>query len=127
MTVKSICGLILISEDPQALANFYQAVLGLTFEPEEHGGLATHFGVDIGEMHFGIHPPSNFQRAQVGNASTVVAFNVDSIAGIQAKALEHGATEVIAPNDEGFGMVATYRDPQGNLFELVELDYEFNS
>lgn len=40
---------------------------------------------------------------------------------------ELGAIEVIAPHDEGFGMVTTYADPQGNHFEIVELDYEFGA
>ena len=56
MSVTSVCGIILASPDPKALAEFYSDALGISFEREEHGGLLEHFGVDIGEVHFGIHP-----------------------------------------------------------------------
>ena len=127
MSVKSICGVILISKDPQALATFYQAVLAIPFEKEDHGGLAVHFGADIGEVHFGIHPPANFQQRQAGNASVSVAFNVDSLSESADTATSLGAKQIVAPHDEGFGLVASFEDPEGNLFELVELDYEFDS
>ena len=29
------------------------------------------------------------------------------------------------PHDEGFGQVASFKDPEGNLFEVVELTHEF--
>lgn len=125
MKVKSICGIILAASDPEALAEFYAQALGLEFQREAHGALTTHFGVDIGEVHFGIHPPENLGRGEVGNARSSVAFNVDSVAGAAARLEALGAEQVLPPHDEGFGTVATYRDPEGNLFEIVELDYEF--
>ena len=125
MKVKSICGVILVSDNPEALADFYTTALGLGFEPEEHGGLKEHYGVDIGEVHFGIHPPENLVMSQVGNSATSIAFNVDSIEAALINLDQLGAEQVVAPHDEGFGMVATYKDPEGNQFEIVELAYEF--
>jgi predicted enzyme related to lactoylglutathione lyase len=37
-----------------------------------------------------------------------------------------GATCVRPPHDEGFGLVASFTDPEGNPFELVELSYDFH-
>jgi hypothetical protein len=34
---------------------------------------------------------------------------------------------VVPPHDEGFGQVATWQDPEGNLFETVELSYAFGA
>ena len=127
MKTKSICGVILASRDPKALADFYSKALGLTFEREEHGGLDVHFGVDIGEIHFGIHPPKNLGRPEVGRSSTSIAFNVDSLATVAATLKELGAVQITEPHDEGFGMVASYEDPEGNPFEVVELSYDFGS
>lgn len=127
MSVKSICGIILAADDPQALAVFYAKALGLEFEREDHGGLAVHFGTDIGAVHFGIHPPQNLGMASAGNASASIAFNVRSLDEIIPRLEGLGAREIAPPHDEGFGMVATYVDPAGNPFEIVELDYEFGA
>jgi predicted enzyme related to lactoylglutathione lyase len=126
MSVQSICGVILITDDVEGLARFYREGLGLALEREDHGGLAVHYGVDIGELHFGIHPPSNFAGRGPGRA-TPIAFAVTSLAEHLARVRALGATVVIEPHDEGFGPVVTCADPQGNLFELVELRHEFGA
>jgi predicted enzyme related to lactoylglutathione lyase len=125
MAVRSICGTILMSANPEALANFYAEALGLTFEREDHGGLAPHWGVDIGQVHFGIHPPANFNRAHAGQGSVVLAFDVPSLDECRTRLERLAAPCVQPPHDEGFGLVCSYTDPEGNLFELVELRYEF--
>jgi hypothetical protein len=85
MAVKSICGTILMSGDPEALARFYREALGLAFEREDHGGLAPHWGVDIGRVHFGVHPPRNFEASAAGQGSVVLTFDVTSLADGQAR------------------------------------------
>ena len=123
--VKSICGTILMSSNPDALARFYSEALGLSFEREEHAGLAPHWGIDIGRVHFGIHPPENFKRDTAGHGSVVLAFDVTSLLECQARLEKLGAPCVQPPHDEGFGLVASFSDPDGNQFELVELRYAF--
>jgi predicted enzyme related to lactoylglutathione lyase len=125
MPVRSICGAILVSDDPQALARFYADALGLTFAREEHGGLAPHWGVDIGTVHFGIHPPQNFKRSSAGQGSVVLTFDVTSLSECASRLEGLGAACIQPPHDEGFGMVASFTDPDGNQFEVVELAYEF--
>ncbi len=127
MKIKSICGVILASVNPQKLAEFYGSVFDVEFERELHGGLVEHFGIDIGEIHLGIHPPENLGKSEVGNSSVSIAYNVDSLSEILQRLSNLGATEVTPPHDEGFGMVATYQDPEGNQFEVLELSYEFES
>ena len=125
--VKSICGAILMSRDPDGLARFYAEALGLTFEREDHGGLAPHWGVDIGRVHFGIHPPENFRSPTSGQGSVVLTFDVDSLSECEARLKALGAICVQEPHDEGFGLVASYADPDGNRFEVVELAYTFKA
>jgi predicted enzyme related to lactoylglutathione lyase len=127
MPVKSICGAILIATKPGVLATFYSQGLGLAFTREEHAGLATHWGVDIGHVHFGIHPPENFQCPAVGNASVVLAFDVTSLEQCRQQLEALGAKCIQPPHDEGFGLVASFADPEGNQFEVVELAYSFDS
>ena len=125
MRVKSICGVILLSDDPRRLADFYGQVLGCAFYREDHGDLAEHFGVDIGLIHFAIHRPSDFRRVTPAGSSAVTAFDVPSLREAMAILETLGAKQVQPPHDEGFGPVASYFDPDGNQFELVELRYEF--
>jgi predicted enzyme related to lactoylglutathione lyase len=125
MPVKSLCGVVLISANPEALARFYAEALELSFDREDHAGLAPHWGVDIGNVHFGIHPPGNFQATASGRGSVALAFAVTSLAGCRARLERIGATCVLPEHDEGFGPVALWSDPEGNLFEVVELTYQF--
>lgn len=127
MGVRSICGVILAASDPAALAAFYGTALGVAFEREDHGDLLAHFGTDIGKVHFGIHPPANLHRKDPGNASTSIAFDVDSLEDVMQRLGALGARQLALPHDEGFGRVAAYEDPEGNPFEIVELDYEFGA
>lgn len=124
MAVQSVCGVILVSDDVEALAGFYAAVLEVEFEREDHGGLDIHFGVDIGTVHFGIHPKTNFGGHGPSRA-TPIAFAVDALQPHLERAKARGAEVVTEPHDEGFGAVVTCADPQGNLFELVELTHDF--
>ncbi len=125
MSVKSICGVILVSNSPEALAKFYSEALQVEFQREDHGGLAPHWGTDIGAIHFGIHPPENFKRSPTTPTGTVIAYDVDSLAESQKRIETLGGKCVTPPHDEGFGTVASYLDPGGNQFEIVELSYEF--
>jgi predicted enzyme related to lactoylglutathione lyase len=125
MSVKSICGVIIVSNSPDSLVKFYSEVLDLEFEHENHGGLAPHWGADIGTIHLGIHPPENFNRKSASVAGTVVTFDVDSIVDCQGKIEKLGGKCIAPAHDEGFGQVASFLDPQGNQFEIVELSYQF--
>lgn len=127
MGVKSICGVILVSNSPDSLAEFYSEALQLNFEREDHGGLSPHWGTDIGTIHLGIHPPENFKRASVNAAGTVIAFDVDSLIECQTRIEKLGGKCVTPPQDEGFGVVASFLDPEGNQFEIAELAYEFHN
>jgi predicted enzyme related to lactoylglutathione lyase len=125
--VKSICGVILLSRDPEALARFYAEGLKLSLAREDHAGLAPHWGADIASTHFGIHPPENLGARDPGQGRVAVAFDVSSLADCQARLASLGAACVLPPHDEGFGRVATFLDPEGNPFEVVELSYRFGA
>lgn len=125
MTVKSVCGVILATDDPERLAGFYARALGLEFEREEHGDLAVHFGADIGTVHFGIHPPENLGQPASGQHAGRIAFEVESLADAVESIRRAGGREIEPPHDEGFGPVAAFEDPDGNGFEVVELRYSF--
>jgi predicted enzyme related to lactoylglutathione lyase len=96
---------------------FYSQALNLHFEAEEHGDLKTHYGVDIGNVHFGIHPFENLAMTEPGNSSISIAFNVDSLEQAHSRLYKSGGIQITAPHDEGFGTVASYQDPEGNYLK----------
>ena len=125
MTIKSICGVILTSDQLETLASFYSTLLGVPLEKEEHGGMAVHYGTDIGTVHFAIHAPADFKEAARGNSATKIAFEVDALQPYVDRLRAAGHEPWQDVHDEGFGPVASFRDPDGNLIELVELHYDF--
>lgn len=86
-----------------------------------------HLGADIGEAHFGIHPPDNLGMPSAGDSTTSIAFIVESLREVMSRPEKLGATEIAARHEEDFGLVATYANPQGNHFEIVGLEYEFGA
>ena len=44
---------------------------------------------------------------------------------LKSRLAAEGFQPAQAPHDEGFGPVASFHDPDGNLIEPVELRYEF--
>lgn len=122
MSPTTICGVILTTENMQQMARFYGEVLGLALIREDHGGLAVHYGVDLpNQVHFALHPPTDFRLADSGHAAVKVAFTVPDLAEAVARLGAAGHAPFIEPHDEGFGPLAAYRDPDGNVLELVEL------
>jgi predicted enzyme related to lactoylglutathione lyase len=89
--------------------------------------MAPHQGVDIGTIHLGIHPPDNFNRKTAQPAGTVITFDVDSLEECHTRIESHGGKCIQPAHDEGFGTVASYLDPEGNQFEIVELSYKFQN
>ena len=125
LAARSICGVILVTDDVERLQRFYREALGLELEREEHGDLPAHYGVDVGCTHFGIHPPQSFGRTEARPGGSVFALEVDAIDPILERLAALGYAPVIPKHDEGFGPVAALEDPDGNLVELVELAYDF--
>ena len=110
------------------MKRFYAEALGLRLEREEHGDLEVHYGVDFeNRVHFALHPPGDFEMPDAGHAAAKVAFTVDDLDAHVRKLGELGHEPFIAPHDEGFGPVAAFRDPDGNVLELVQLEYDFGS
>lgn len=126
MSVTSMCGVILTTERMDEMVRFYGEALGIPLEREEHGELEVHYGTDFSNrVHFALHPPADFKLTDAGHAATKVAFEVEDLHACVRQLAAHGHEPFIAPHDEGFGPVAAFRDPDGNVLELVELHYEF--
>jgi catechol 2,3-dioxygenase-like lactoylglutathione lyase family enzyme len=128
MPVTSICGVILTTSRLKEMVEFYGEALGIPVQKEEHGELEVHYGTDFSnQIHFALHPPADFNLSEPGNASAKIAFTVDDLDAAIQRLAEQGHQPFIPAHDEGFGPVAAFRDPDGNVLELVQLQYEFKA
>ncbi|MFN8404376.1 MAG: hypothetical protein U0V48_12595, partial [Anaerolineales bacterium] len=67
MTVRHLAGLILLSPDPERLAEFYREALGIPFEERQHGKIREHLECEFEGIHFAI-----LKKAQTNAGGTVV-------------------------------------------------------
>lgn len=119
--IEFLSGVILVSKDPAGLAAFYRDVLGVELKSEEHDGTLPHWGCDLGDLHFAIHPIVDFPDGQSGVGAVKLAFNVFDIEAA-AKALIESGVELLYPiRDTGFFLSTALQDPDGNLVELTQM------
>jgi catechol 2,3-dioxygenase-like lactoylglutathione lyase family enzyme len=102
---------------------FYRDVLGLPLAEERHGDTAPHWGCELGDVHFAIHPVEDYpEDSEVGTGGVKLAFMVFALAEL-AEWLAASGVEIcypIQPLGEG-SMITAVRDPDGNLVELTQL------
>lgn len=119
--VQFFSGIILVSENPARLAAFYRDTLGVPLAAEEHTDTQPHWGCDLGDIHFAVHPIDDFPDRRSGVGAVKLAFNVFDLEA-QVKHLEELAIELLyPPKDTGFFLSTAFLDPDGNFVELTQL------
>ena len=119
--IEFISGVILVSESPGRLAEFYREVLGVPLETEEHEGSLPHWGCDLGDVHFAIHAIEDFPDKQAGVGSVKLAFNVFDIEVLAERLTGVGLSLLYPPKDTGFFWSTAVQDPDGNLVEFTQM------
>ncbi len=113
---RSIKSVVVTSSAPEITAAFYRDVVGLPLEEEGHRGTERHFAGQVGAQHFAVHPnPSFWLRPLLADAAaTIVSFDVEDIAGAEARLAQHGVP-VLARAKIGPMSFLAVRDPDGRV------------
>lgn len=119
--IEFLSAVLLVSKHPERLAAFYRDVVGLPLEEEKHGDSAAHFGCELGDLHFAIHPVENFEGGGYGTGSIKLAFTVFDMAAFVTRLQAAGVKLAYPPKDTGFSLMTALSDPDGNYIEFTQL------
>ena len=120
MLVEKLEAVLLISPNAKALRDFYINCLEFPLEDEEHEGVPLHYTCKVGNIHFAIHTSGGWPGEPNKNSqSPTLVFNSRNIQKLQRK-LQSAGTDVKGPTDHGFAEVLSFRDPDGNLVEILQ-------
>jgi predicted enzyme related to lactoylglutathione lyase len=116
--IKGLRGATIWSEDLNNLLPFYRDVLGLTV------GLQTPGFVVLGEpgapaLALGTH--SEVRGRNADPARHMVALATDDVTADWKRLKDAGVEFVEAPTDYDTVRIATLKDPEGNLLQLLQL------
>lgn len=119
--IEFLSAVLLVSANPQRLAEFYTDVVGVPLEAERHGKSLPHWGCNLGDIHFAIHPVETFPDRQSGVGSVKLAFTTFDLDALVRRLENGGVTLLYPPRDTGFFRSTAIQDPDGNLIEFTEL------
>lgn len=119
--IEFFSAILLVSKDAKRLATFYRDVLGIALEEEKHGDTLTHYGCELGDLHFAIHPAGNFEGSGCEPGAVRLAFNVFDMNAFEERVTSRGVELVYPPKDVGFATMTALQDPDGNFVEFTQL------
>ena len=120
--LEFLSAVLIVSDDAERLARFYRDQLGVPLRPERHGETLQHWGCELGDVHFAIHPRENFQRdPNVGVGAVKLAFMVFDLDAYLQTLTQRGVEALHEPEQVGGMRITAVRDPDGNFIELTEL------
>ena len=115
--IKGLAGASIWSEDLKALLPFYRDVLGLTVRVETPGFVV--FGApNTPALGLGTH--SDVHGRNADPARHMVGLTTDDVTADWKRLKGAGVEFVEDPKDYGDVRIATLKDPEGNLVQLLQ-------
>lgn len=120
--VKKLDGVLLSSADTKKLADFYKDVVGLDCTNEWEMGEDGETAYEFADVQMFINPHSEVHGKSKEPARYMLNFEVNNIEKDFAHIKKEGA-KVIQDiyHIENYGLIATFEDPDGNYFQLVQI------
>lgn len=121
---RGIDGVRINSDNAKALAEFYRDKVGLEMTNEfegEDGSKGYEFSFKNGPS-FNVHEHSDIKGKNEDAPRFFINYEVNDLER-EAERLEKESVKVIQElyHVEGYGLIATYEDPDGNYFQLVQV------
>ena len=119
MTAKNLAGVIIMSPNPDELANFYRDWFGLPFEKQKHGQIREHVECESGNIHFAI-----LKKAQTSRGGNIVpSFALSNLEEFLNELQENGIKPLHPIINIGEGKsICTISDPDGNAIRLIQIN-----
>ena len=119
--LNQVSAVLLVSNDPARLADFYGRAFGLKFAREEHDDMDVHYGAFLGSVHLGIHPPTNFPEGpETGKGGLKFAFDTLDFDSLIEHLKAEGISLLYEPVENTWSKMTAIRDPDGNFVELLQ-------
>lgn len=122
--IKGIDAILIASENPKALSDFYKDKVGLKLEDEiEYGEKGeSGFMFKVGSNGLTILPHSEIKGKNSNPARIMLNIEVDDEEA-EVKRLKDAGVKVVAEiyHVEGYGYIATFEDVDGNYFQFVQV------
>jgi glyoxylase I family protein len=116
MKIESLSALVFRSDDPERLARFYREHLGIPFALQGHGTMPGHQEAWFEGIHFAV-----LKRTQL-EAQLAPTFRVSNLDACIEQLARKGVQPLRAPLQLDENMrVSSFRDSDGNTFNLIEL------
>ena len=119
MPIEFFSAVLVNSADPERLATFYRDVLEVPLETEEHGAGPKHYGCELGDIHFAIHPLRSGISA--GSGAVDLSFQVFALDELLERLAKGGVKPLFPPGERGFARMTAVKDPDGNTVYLTQL------
>lgn len=122
--IRGVDSVLISSENPKALADFYKDKVGLNlkdkFEYGEEG--ETGYMFEAGNFGINILPHSDIRGKNPNPARIMLNIEVDNEEK-EVKRLKDAGVKVVADtyHVEGYGLITTFEDPDGNYFQFVQV------
>jgi predicted enzyme related to lactoylglutathione lyase len=122
--IKGLDCVLLSSENPKELADFYKEKVGLEFDAEFEYGDDGEVGYmfKLGNSGLNILPHTDIKGKNPNPARFMLNIEVDD-EETEVQRLKDAGVNCVAEiyHFEGYGYISTFEDPDGNYFQLVQV------
>ena len=113
MRLNAVTTMVLVQDMDRAL-RFYRDMLGFTvqFEQEDWAMFQERVGLMLS--------PEPLDQDNVSLNAVMLTLNVDDAHGAYHELIDKGVAFLVGPTDVGGAIVASFRDSEGNILQLLE-------
>jgi len=116
--IKTIWSVTLSVSNLERSKRFYEDVLGLNKKYE----YSSYVGFECGGIEIGLRPRDS---VEIGRDAASIQFLVENVDEEYKKLVNKGVEFTAKPHDEPWGgRQASFRDPDGNLLEITEINWK---